>query len=121
MIDFEGLQVRKPEIVHDMPANGRRFIQRVEGYETTIVRGHADLRAGRAHRRPARPAGARRSGRLGGAGSGGVTIHSCHSRPDLGPKPHLGYTESLIERVAERRGDTAWLAGQMPTPARAAM
>ena len=33
-------------------------------------------------------------------------------RPELGPKPHLGYTESLIERVAERRGDTAWLASQ---------
>jgi NAD+ diphosphatase len=30
-------------------------------------------------------------------------------RPDLGPKPRLGYTESLIERVAERRTDEAWL------------
>jgi N-acyl-D-aspartate/D-glutamate deacylase len=25
--------------VHDMPANGRRFIQRVDGYETTICAG----------------------------------------------------------------------------------
>ena len=32
------------------------------------------------------------------------------SRPDLGPKPHLGYTDSLIDRAAERRLDTAWLA-----------
>jgi N-acyl-D-aspartate/D-glutamate deacylase len=39
LIDFERLQVQKPEIVHDMPANGRRFIQRVDGYETTIVAG----------------------------------------------------------------------------------
>jgi N-acyl-D-amino-acid deacylase len=39
VIDFEGLQMRKPEIVHDMPANGRRFVQRVEGYEATIVAG----------------------------------------------------------------------------------
>jgi NAD+ diphosphatase len=31
-------------------------------------------------------------------------------RHDLGPKPHLGYTQSLIDRVAERRLDTAWLA-----------
>lgn len=31
------------------------------------------------------------------------------SRPDLGPKPRLGYTQSLIERVAERRTDQAWL------------
>jgi N-acyl-D-aspartate/D-glutamate deacylase len=39
VIDFANLQVRKPEIVHDMPANGRRFIQRVNGYETTICAG----------------------------------------------------------------------------------
>ncbi|HTS39988.1 MAG TPA: NAD(+) diphosphatase [Xanthobacteraceae bacterium] len=31
-------------------------------------------------------------------------------RPDLGPKPRLGYTQSLIERVAERRTDQSWLA-----------
>ena len=30
-------------------------------------------------------------------------------RPNLGPKPHLGYTQSLIDRVAERRLDAAWL------------
>jgi N-acyl-D-amino-acid deacylase len=39
LIDYDRLQVRKPELVHDMPANGRRFVQRVEGYETTIVAG----------------------------------------------------------------------------------
>jgi NAD+ diphosphatase len=31
-------------------------------------------------------------------------------RPDLGPKPRLGYTASLIERAAERRVDAAALA-----------
>jgi NAD+ diphosphatase len=31
-------------------------------------------------------------------------------RPDLGPKPRLGYTASAIERVAERRADAAALA-----------
>ncbi len=31
-------------------------------------------------------------------------------RPDLGPKPRLGYTASLIERVAERRRDRAAIA-----------
>src|SRR5438128_2549093 len=36
---------------------------------------------------------------------------SCMSpRPDLGPKPRLGYTESSIERAAERRADAAALA-----------
>jgi NAD+ diphosphatase len=31
-------------------------------------------------------------------------------RPDLGPKPRLGYTASLIERAAERRTDAAAIA-----------
>ena len=31
-------------------------------------------------------------------------------RPDLGPKPRLGYTASLIERAAERRADMAAMA-----------
>ena len=39
VIDFANLQMQKPEIVHDMPANGRRFIQRVTGYEATICAG----------------------------------------------------------------------------------
>ena len=39
VIDFDRLQVQKPELVHDMPASGRRFIQRVDGYETTICAG----------------------------------------------------------------------------------
>ena len=30
--------------------------------------------------------------------------------PDLGPKPLLGYTASILARVAERRSDTAFLA-----------
>jgi NAD+ diphosphatase len=28
---------------------------------------------------------------------------------DLGPRPRLGYTQSLIDRAAEKRVDTAWL------------
>jgi N-acyl-D-aspartate/D-glutamate deacylase len=39
LIDFDGLQVQKPELVHDMPAGGRRFVQRVAGYEATFVAG----------------------------------------------------------------------------------
>ncbi|HEY4820802.1 MAG TPA: NADH pyrophosphatase, partial [Xanthobacteraceae bacterium] len=31
-------------------------------------------------------------------------------RPDLGPKPQLGYTASLLERAAERRPEAAALA-----------
>jgi NAD+ diphosphatase len=36
-------------------------------------------------------------------------------RPDLGPKPRLGYTQSLIDRAAERRDDAAALAALAET------
>jgi N-acyl-D-amino-acid deacylase len=39
LIDFDRLRLYQPELVHDMPANGRRFVQRVEGYVATLVAG----------------------------------------------------------------------------------
>jgi N-acyl-D-amino-acid deacylase len=39
LIDYDRLQVQKPELVHDMPAGGRRFVQKVDGYEATLVAG----------------------------------------------------------------------------------
>ena len=39
LIDFDALRLHKPELVHDMPANGRRFIQHVDGYAATLVAG----------------------------------------------------------------------------------
>jgi N-acyl-D-amino-acid deacylase len=39
LIDFDRLRLYQPELVHDMPAGGRRFIQRVDGYEATLVAG----------------------------------------------------------------------------------
>ena len=38
-------------------------------------------------------------------------------RPDLGPKPHLGYTESRIERAAELRmnGNAVAMLAALPT------
>ncbi len=32
IIDFEQLRLHPPEMVFDLPANGRRFIQRIDGY-----------------------------------------------------------------------------------------
>jgi len=46
LIDFDRLQVQKPELVHDMPAGGRRFVQRVEGYEATLVAGETIFERG---------------------------------------------------------------------------
>src|SRR3984893_479114 len=39
IIDFDRLQLHKPELVHDMPAGGRRFVQRVDGYQATLAAG----------------------------------------------------------------------------------
>ncbi len=39
IIDLENLRLHMPEMVHDFPANGRRFIQRVDGYKYTVVSG----------------------------------------------------------------------------------
>ena len=39
VIDFEGLRLRAPTIVYDLPANGRRFVQQADGYVATLVAG----------------------------------------------------------------------------------
>ena len=44
LIDFSRLDLLRPTIVHDMPAGGRRFIQRARGYRHTFVSGVEILR-----------------------------------------------------------------------------
>src|SRR5262249_35916451 len=39
LIDFAGLQLHAPEIVYDFPAGARRLIQKVDGYQYTVVSG----------------------------------------------------------------------------------
>ena len=39
LIDFDRLKLHQPEIVHDLPAGGRRLVQRVDGYRATLVAG----------------------------------------------------------------------------------
>jgi N-acyl-D-amino-acid deacylase len=39
IIDFDGLCLHQPEVVHDLPAGGRRLVQRVDGYRATFVAG----------------------------------------------------------------------------------
>ncbi len=39
LIDFDGLRLYQPELVNDLPAGGRRFVQRVDGYRATFVAG----------------------------------------------------------------------------------
>ena len=39
VIDVDRLQLKTPHIVHDLPAGGKRFLQKAEGLEATIVAG----------------------------------------------------------------------------------
>ena len=39
VIDFDNLTLHEPEVIHDLPAGGRRLIQKASGYEYTIVAG----------------------------------------------------------------------------------
>ena len=39
LIDFENLQLSPPETVFDLPARGRRLVQRSTGYAATIASG----------------------------------------------------------------------------------
>ena len=39
VVDFERLAIRPPEMVRDLPAGGRRLVQRAEGYRHTFVAG----------------------------------------------------------------------------------
>ena len=39
VIDHANLQLEAPEMVFDLPAGGRRFMQRARGYERTMVAG----------------------------------------------------------------------------------
>ncbi|HKV15532.1 MAG TPA: amidohydrolase family protein, partial [Reyranella sp.] len=39
VVDFDALQLERPEVVYDLPAGGRRLIQRAHGYRHTFVAG----------------------------------------------------------------------------------
>jgi N-acyl-D-aspartate/D-glutamate deacylase len=43
VIDLEGLKLEAPEMIHDLPAGGKRFMQRARGYRATIVSGEITM------------------------------------------------------------------------------
>jgi len=45
-IDLDALRLHAPEMVFDLPAGGRRLVQRVEGYKHTIVSGEVTYEDG---------------------------------------------------------------------------
>jgi N-acyl-D-aspartate/D-glutamate deacylase len=46
VIDLENLRLAPPEIVFDLPASGRRLVQRVAGYRMTLQSGLPIYEAG---------------------------------------------------------------------------
>jgi N-acyl-D-aspartate/D-glutamate deacylase len=46
VIDFDNLKVRAPELAYDLPAGGRRVLQRADGYLHTVVAGVETYRSG---------------------------------------------------------------------------
>ncbi len=46
LIDFEHLQARRPEMHHDLPAGGRRLLQRADGYVATVKAGQVTYERG---------------------------------------------------------------------------
>lgn len=46
VIDLDGLRLHAPEMVFDLPAAGRRLVQRVDGYRATIVSGEVTFESG---------------------------------------------------------------------------
>ena len=46
VIDHDNLTLRAPEIVFDLPAGGKRLVQKAEGYTATIKRGQVIYRDG---------------------------------------------------------------------------
>ncbi len=47
IIDFENLNLHTPHIVQDLPAGGKRFLQRADGIKTTIVSGEVIYQDGK--------------------------------------------------------------------------
>ena len=48
VIDFEKLHIHVPEMVYDLPAEGRRLVQKVDGYRYTICSGQVIYEDGQA-------------------------------------------------------------------------
>ncbi|MGE3590053.1 MAG: amidohydrolase family protein [Ilumatobacteraceae bacterium] len=46
VIDFQRLRARRPEVRYDLPAGGRRLVQRADGYQHTFVAGREVMRNG---------------------------------------------------------------------------
>lgn len=47
VVDFDNLKIHAPELVYDLPANGKRYVQKITGYHSTICSGELIYRHGK--------------------------------------------------------------------------
>ena len=113
VIDLDALRLHQPELVFDLPAGGRRLIQKADGYRQTIKGRRGHLRGRRGHGRVA-----------GQAASGPAGGRSSHSRGG-GPsgsdaqKPHSAALAPVASAmvVSSTRWRSAWSrSGQLTAP-----
>jgi len=48
VIDYDNLRLHAPQIAYDLPAGGKRLLQRASGYAATVVAGQVTYRDGEA-------------------------------------------------------------------------
>jgi N-acyl-D-aspartate/D-glutamate deacylase len=48
VLDYDNMRLRSPQIVYDLPAGGKRLVQRTDGFDATIVSGAIVYRDGEA-------------------------------------------------------------------------
>jgi N-acyl-D-aspartate/D-glutamate deacylase len=48
VLDYDNMRLRRPEVVYDLPAGGKRLVQRTDGFDATIVSGAVVYRQGEA-------------------------------------------------------------------------
>src|ERR1700759_2408263 len=48
VIDYDNMQLHSPKVLYDLPVGGRRLLQRIDGYDATIVSGVVTQREGQA-------------------------------------------------------------------------
>ncbi len=48
VIDFDNLKIHAPKLAYDLPANGKRYLQKITGYHSTICSGEVIYRHGEA-------------------------------------------------------------------------
>jgi N-acyl-D-aspartate/D-glutamate deacylase len=46
VIDFDRLRLHRPEAIHDLPAGGKRLVQKVDGYRYTVKSGQVTFEDG---------------------------------------------------------------------------